>query len=238
MKVDKIFKTILFLPFSIYFNFKYLPFKQASKLPILLCKPRLIGMKGKVKINAANIRTGMIRLGFMNVPIYPNKGIIWQNSGEIIFEGDCYIGNNSAVSCGKTGKIIFGNNFGASTTFKIVSNYFIQFKENVRFGFENSCFDCDFHKLTSLKENEHTHIPFKPIIIGSNNWFGTKCLLLKGTQTPNYCTIGAYSLLNKRIEAPEYSIIGGNPAKLKTTGYFRDVNDDDIEYEYYQEEKL
>lgn len=233
MNKDRLLGAGLFLPFSIFFNFKYLPFKQAVKLPILLYRPDLKGMKGKVIIKADTIKTGMIKLGFMNVPLYPNKGIMWQNNGTVIFEGECYIGNNSAVFCGKTGKIIFGKNFGASTTLKIVSNYFIQFKENVLFGFENSCFDTDFHKLTSCKEKKH--IPFKPIIIGRDNWFGMKCMVLKGTQTPDFCTIGAYSLLNKKIEAPSYSIIGGNPAKLKATGYFRDIDNDEIEYEYYSE---
>lgn len=231
MKIRRIFLALLFLPVSIYFNFKYLPFKQAIKLPILLCRPRLISMRGKVVIKAGAIRIGMIRLGFMNVPIYPNKRIIWQNCGEIIFEGDCCIGNNSAVSCGKTGKIVFGNNFAASTTLKIVSNHLICFKENVCFGFENSVFDSDFHKLTSQDKNNKEHIPYKPIIIGSNNWFGVKCLILKGSQTPDYCTIGAYSLLNKKIDVPPYSIIGGNPVILKKTGYFRDTNNDDIKYE-------
>lgn len=35
---------------SIYFNFHYLPFRQAMRLPILLYKPKLLKMKGNVKI--------------------------------------------------------------------------------------------------------------------------------------------------------------------------------------------
>lgn len=35
---------------TIYFNFHYLPFSQAIRLPILLYKPRLLKMKGNVKI--------------------------------------------------------------------------------------------------------------------------------------------------------------------------------------------
>lgn len=38
------------LPYSIYFNFHYLPFRQAVKLPILLYKPKLLKLKGIVKI--------------------------------------------------------------------------------------------------------------------------------------------------------------------------------------------
>lgn len=35
---------------SVYFNFHYLPFSQAIRLPILLYKPRLLKMKGNVKM--------------------------------------------------------------------------------------------------------------------------------------------------------------------------------------------
>ena len=35
---------------TIYFNFHYLPFSQAIRLPILLYKPKLLKMKGNVKI--------------------------------------------------------------------------------------------------------------------------------------------------------------------------------------------
>lgn len=38
------------LPQTLYFNFHYLPFRQAIHLPILLYKPRLVDMKGSVKI--------------------------------------------------------------------------------------------------------------------------------------------------------------------------------------------
>ena len=35
---------------SIYFNFHYLPIKQAIKLPIILYKPKLLSCKGKIII--------------------------------------------------------------------------------------------------------------------------------------------------------------------------------------------
>lgn len=35
---------------TIYFNFHYLSFNEAIRLPILLYKPRLLKMKGNVKI--------------------------------------------------------------------------------------------------------------------------------------------------------------------------------------------
>ena len=48
-KNRKVFRSIL--P-TIYFNFHYLPFNQAIKLPILLYKPKFYDLKGTVEINA------------------------------------------------------------------------------------------------------------------------------------------------------------------------------------------
>lgn len=214
---------------SIYFNLYYLPLKQAVKLPILLYKPRFININmGEVKITSSNIRFGMIRLGFPQVCIYPNSGIIWDNRGICVFHGSCAIGNASAISIGKTGHVEFGNSFGASTAFRLISYYKVTFHDNVLLGWENIVTDTDFHKLTKLSGGNTKG--YAPISIGKDNWFGMKCIILKGTHTPDYCTVGANSVLNKKYDYPKYSIIAGNPAKLKASGYWRDQNNNQIEY--------
>ena len=55
-------------------------------------------------------------------------------------------------------------------------------------------------------------------------------LILKGTVLPDYATVGARSLLSGRYEVPPYSILAGSPAVLKKTGYWRNLEDDKIEY--------
>lgn len=62
-----------FLP-SLYFNFRYLPFRQALKMPVWINKPHLHEMRGKIIIDAL-VRTGMIRLGGFGGHMYPNNGI-------------------------------------------------------------------------------------------------------------------------------------------------------------------
>ena len=82
---------------SIYFNFHYLPFKVAMKLPILLYKPKFLKLQGYIKLQG-KIQFGMIRLGFPTVSLYPNIGISIENHGGIIlFKGKCRIGNNSFI---------------------------------------------------------------------------------------------------------------------------------------------
>ena len=57
------------------------------------------------------------------------------------------------------------------------------------------------------------------------------CIIQKNTKTPDNTIISGKSLLNKDYRVPEFSIIGGMPAKLLKTGYYRDLNNDQIIYD-------
>ena len=62
-KLLLLIELVLGIPKSIYVNFRYLPFKQAVRFPILVsncCK--LMTLHGKIRIEAP-IKTGMIMLG-------------------------------------------------------------------------------------------------------------------------------------------------------------------------------
>lgn len=214
---------------SIYFNFHYLPFSQAIKLPILLYKPKLLKCKGSVVING-KIKTGMICLGKYQVSLYPNTGIVFENhGGKIIFNGSCSIGNNSAISIGSKGCVSFGNNFSATTSLKLTSYCSIMFGEDVLCGWECLFMDTDFHQLTLINSNEKLR-SYGSIAIGKGCWFSLKTTVMKGTVLPDYCVVAANSLLNKEYVIPEYSLIAGQPALLKRNGVFRDKLNDRIEY--------
>lgn len=172
---------------SIYFNFHYFPFKQAIKMPIILYKPKLLKCKGEIKIEG-KIKTAMIQWGKDNVSLYPNSGIVYENhGGTIIFKGECFVGNNSFISIGGSGMVIFGDKFTASTTLRLTSYDRIEFEDRVRCGWDILIMDTDFHKLTKLSGGySRGHAP---IHIGSNNWFGNGCRIMKRTSTPNYCVV-------------------------------------------------
>lgn len=218
---------------TIYFNFHYLPYKQAIKLPILLYKPKLLKCKGKIIIEG-NIKTGMIQLGKYNVSLYPNSGIVYENhGGTIVFKGSCNIGNNSFISIGSKGYISFGNRFSSSTSLKITSYHYISFLDSVRVGWDCMFLDTDFHSMKKLKGGYTKG--FGPIIIGNRVWFGSKCIILKNTVLPNFTTVSAGTVLNKKMEIPEYSVIGlDNNITVKCTGLYRDLFDDKINYKQYE----
>lgn len=216
---------------TLYFNFHYLPFKQAVRLPVVLYKPKFLSLRGKVIIDAPAIRPGMIQLGNRQVSLYPDSGIIYDNQGgTIVFKGRCYIGNASALSVGAQGKATFGDRFTATTAFKLVSCCGITFENDVLCGWECLFMDTDFHQLTSVTEAAAPK-PYGKIHIGQGCWFALKSTVMKGTVVPACCVVGAHSFLNKSYaNLPPYSLLAGQPATLRKTGICLDRTKDRITY--------
>lgn len=172
----------------------------------------------------------MIRLGVFGVSIYPPKGIMFQNRGTIIFKGRCSIGNDSYISTGKTGCLVFGDGFSATTSLKIACYDNIEFGKDVSCGWECTFMDTDFHRMKYLDGRESPKA-YGPIRIGEGCWFGFRSVVQKNTVLPKRTTVALNSLVNKAYDIPEASIIAGQPAKLVKTGIYRDLHDDKVAYE-------
>lgn len=52
----------------------------------------------------------------------------------------------------------------------------------------------------------------KPVIIGNDVWIGTRAIILPGAHVGNGAIIAAGSVVTRDV--PDYSIVGGNPAKV------------------------
>lgn len=224
------------LPSTIYFNFRNLPFHQAKKLPIILYHAKILG-KGKYRIEG-EVRTGMIQLGYPYVSIFKEKGIIVENKGLIVFKGKVSIGANSGISVGKTGVLTFNDKFSNSYGLKVVCYKKITFDYGVRIGWDTLVCDTDFHSMKTEDGKHHTK-GYGEISLGKEVWVGSYCKLYKNTSVPDRCTVASNTLLNKKIECEPYSLIySGGGIKIKYTGYYRDINDDKINYEGEEAGKL
>jgi acetyltransferase-like isoleucine patch superfamily enzyme len=65
---------------------------------------------------------------------------------------------------------------------------------------------------TSVEMQKYFPIEKKPINIGNDCWIGTGSIIMPGVTLGKMCVVAANSYVNQSF--PEYSIIGGNPAKL------------------------
>lgn len=208
------FKSYLrsFFP-SLVFNFRYLPFKQAIKLPILVYKPHFIELGGTVTIDADKISFGMIRLGFLVAPAFPNTGVTWKHEGEIIFKGKCNIGSNSFITTGKRSRIVFGDDFLSNASLKLISEIGVEFGIHHRLGWDCMIMDSNFHPLYD-RTKKRFNKAYAPIKIGDYNWIPTQCLIMPGVETPDHCYFTARTILTKRGEFRPYCLHGGSPVKV------------------------
>lgn len=221
MKFNKdLFKRVLYLPWTIAFNFRYLPFKQAIKLPVVFyVRPSFLIFKGKVIIDSKNIKCSMIRLGKSIVPLVPRYGFIWENDGTIIFHGDCIISNASFVSC-RNGRLEFGNKDSFSSNTRIICHNSILFGDKIRVSWDCTFIDTDLHPL--IDTISHKELPMtSPIKIDYGTWVGHNCIVSKGTHLPKNTTVSSGSVVKGKFKK-ERTIISGNIATVLDEGYVRD----------------
>lgn len=215
-----------FIP-SVYFNFKYLPFKQAIKLPILTYKPHFHRLKGKIIIDSHNVYTGMIRLGIFASAMYNNTGFSIKHEGTIVFKGRCRIGNDTNIVCGKQGKIVFGEDFRNSAGMKIVSHCGITFGKETRLGWGGLVMDTNFHPIYDIEKKKFKKA-FGKINIGDNNWFGAQCMIMPSVETPERCIFGARTIVTRGGQYESYCVHGGNPVRVLTRNVMRIIGQDII----------
>jgi acetyltransferase-like isoleucine patch superfamily enzyme len=209
-KVLKIFRS---LPKTLYFNFKYLPFSDAVKLPFFIsskvyCKK----MQGKVILTSTKICRGMVRIGFGGT----NSGdeiktrSVWNNNGIIEFKGSAHLGFGTRLFIGEKGHLTFGNDFCITADSEIDCYNRISFGDGCLVSWNCIFMDSDSHRIYD-GDGEILN-PDGQIEIGNNCWIGCRALCLKGVTIPENCVIAAQSVLTKQLEEPN-CIYGGNPAK-------------------------
>lgn len=213
---------------TLFFNFYYLPIRQAIFLPIWIYKPHFIRLKGKIKIESTTLKPGMIRLGFLGGRMYPNNGIQWTHEGIVTFKGTCRIGNNSFIVTGKQGNIIFENDFMATASAKIISFIGIKFGISTRLGWEGLVMDTNFHPLYDMEKDKFKKA-YGSIHIGDFNWFGNQCLIMHSVTTPERCIFGGRSVITRGGKYESYCVHGGSPIRVLSRNVMRVIGKDKID---------
>lgn len=207
---------------TLYLNFNLFPFYKAYRLPIIVSRYTYIySLSGKLILNAP-VKFGMIRIGFLGEDV-----VVPKNERALIqLEGDLVCGNNVRLGCGvilriePNAKLILHDNVRIGSKCRIIAYDSISIGENTGISWECQLLDSNMHDIVEM-ESGRKITSSSPIIIGANNWIGTRCSIMKGTRTPDFTTVGSSSFCNKNYQIPPYSIIAGSPAKLVKSGYVR-----------------
>lgn len=209
-RIAKAWLRLRSIPKTLYFNFRYLPFDQALKLPFAVsCNTYLLLTKGRVRIDAP-LRRGMIQIGFGEVYTFDQhrSRTMWCVDGEVIFGGAAHIGHGSRIHVG--GSLTLGENFVMTAESQIICNHQIKFGRGVLVSWECSFMDNDFHKIRYDGEVVNSA---RPIVIGDRVWFGMRCTILKGSEIGDGVVIAATTTVAGR-HLQSNTIIGGAPVKI------------------------
>jgi len=208
---------------TLYFNFKKFPFETAKKLPVFFYgRVKFTSIKGDIQIEG-NVQKGMIGFGQPYELNSAHKGIAEIFIlGKLTFKGKFQFGKDCFVFVGENAICELGNMASMASNGKIICTEKIVLGDYARFGSEAQIIDTNFHDLVDTQTGEKLQ-KSAPIFIGNYNFISNRVSIMKGTQTPNFCTIASNSLCTKDYKNLGKNIlIGGVPAKLIRSNISRD----------------
>ena len=199
---------------TLRFNFHYLKFRDAIRLPVIVSRHVLInGMKGSVEFQCP-VRSGSVRIGFRTVPVFDRfkSRAVWNvGGGRIIFRGRAVIGQGCRIGSG--GTLIFGENFQVTAETTIICDESMTFGREVLCSWQCQIMDTDFHQV--ITDGEARKIT-SPISIGDHVWIGSRVLINKGSEIADNSVIAAGSVVAGKFSEPN-TLLAGVPAAVKKT---------------------
>lgn len=211
--MGKAWDLLFSVPKTIWFNFRYLPMKQAKRLPIWIHYGTSVEIHegGKI-ILPLNVSLAMIRIGFHRVEVCGSdaKTVLSVSGGILCFQGTAHIGHGSKIHVSAGGRLTLGDNFAISASSALNCYKSIRFGKDVQFSWDCLVMDSDTHKIYDDEGNVTNEA--KEIVVGDKVWIGCRATILKGAVIPNNCVIGSCSLVSGNKYEPN-SVIVGVPAK-------------------------
>ncbi len=212
-EISKIIVFILSLPKTLIFNFYYLPFQQAIKLPVFISyRLKLRDMRGSITIDQC--KTGIIQIGFNSFGFVVGHGeALWSSTADIHFQGKVRVGCNPKFRL--SGTLTFENDFEAGHDFLLICQSHIHFEQATLLSWNVSIMDADGHVIYD-ENNQESNAPRK-IRIGKHTWIGCHTTILKGTILPEESIVASHTVTTKPF-TQKNCIIAGNPGRVIKTG--------------------
>lgn len=174
--------------------------------------------------------------------VYVGKNCTFLNKRSIIVGHNVTIENNTFIDGYAKNKVILGNNVKIGAFSKVTStSHFSKYGKGLKMGNNSAIGDfthfgaaggitigddvimgsyISFHSenhnfIDTSKLIREQGVTSKGIIIGNNVWVGAKVTFLDGAKIGNHSVVAAGAVVSG--EFPDYSVIGGIPAKIIKT---------------------
>ena len=208
-------RLLLGIPKSVYANFKYLPVRQAIRLPILVSdKTRFIGTKGRVEIVEDHVRPGMFRVGLDGSGTASCLPTRLEINGVLRVEGRVRIGGGCSVTTiDENSRISLGRNTIIMGESRIMSSRLVQIGRDCMISWGVQIMDTDWH---SLYVDDRLINQDEDVVIGDRVWICSNVTVLKGSAIPNESIIAASSTISSSWNQ-ERCIVAGLPLTIIKT---------------------
>jgi acetyltransferase-like isoleucine patch superfamily enzyme len=125
-----------------------------------------------------------------NCKIAGNVNIFGSNSNLLVIKKNSYIGPNCILE-GYNSKVVIGEHVSFAQRITLISGSAPNASETLQRIFP---------------------VVKGPVEIGDHSWIGAHSIIMPNVRLGKFCIVAANSFVNKSF--PDYSIIGGSPAKL------------------------
>ena len=202
---------------TLAFNFRYLPFKQAIHIPVVLSSKVKVVNMGRGRLVLDDLGGGKfstLRIGFQDLEYCYNKPSMVNILGKMVLKGRSHSFSPGAIIyVGKDAVLEIGESFTVSHDLKLYCRHKITIGKDNMWSYYNVVMDNDGHHIYDADRN---HInQNKEVVFGNHVWMGCRCLVLKGSRIPDGNVIATGSIVRKKIEG-QNSIYGGvGPELLK-----------------------
>lgn len=208
-------------PFAtLWLNVRCLPLSQAVYLPLLVYgRPKFFDLSGKICFSC-EVKYGLVRINGNHIyaPSYQGNQSEFILKGCIVFHGRSQIDTGVKLFVGSGAMLEMGDKTKICDMVNVGCYKYIGVGKMSRITHRCQLMDTNYHFVANMSSRT---IPsaIRPIKIGRNVWVGNSTTIMGGTIIPDYQIVASNSLVNKELNVPPYSIIGGIPAKLIKTGY-------------------
>ena len=206
---------------TIWFNFRFLPIKQAYKLPVFLSRNLVVITchKGFCEFRDG-VKTGILQfgLGDLNYNVkYKGRLSI---KGKMIINGRNFhsFGVGVNISVGSKGVLTLGDNFSASANNRIACSCAITIGDDNMWSFDNVIMDSDTHQICDGQGDVLNYN--KPIIFGNHVWLGCRSIIMKGSEIADGCMIASGSKISGKYEEKN-CILTSNKKIIKHNIYWK-----------------
>ncbi len=208
------------VPRSVWFNFRWLPWGQALKLPVWIAPNVRVKSMWRGGIVLADARFNSCHIGFHcadAVDCYGVHTIVCvKPGGRWLVESGLHVGRGAIVNVNSEGVLRTGRNFAVSGTTGIVCSKSVSIGDDVQFSWNSLVMDSDAHRVYDV-DGKWVNEP-RDVIIGSKVWVAANVTIMKGSVIGDNCVVAGNSMVNRAIGESDCVIAGVPARKVKEIG--------------------